>query len=74
MYAIREPRRKTRPTLSTPTSSVIQASSAPLVNVYASPHSAQSAMIAAAGEETRATAIQATPMPTKPMISDRRLL
>ena len=73
MYAIREPLRKTRPTLSTPTSSLIQASSAPLVNVYASPQSAHSAMIAA-GEVTRATAIHATPMPTKPMISDRRML
>ena len=63
MYAIREPCRKTRPTLSTPTSSLIQASSAPLVNVYARPQSAQSAMIAA-GAETSATAIQAMPIPT----------
>ena len=51
MYAIREPLRKTRPTLSTPTSSVIQASSAPLVNVYARPQNAQSAMIAAGARD-----------------------
>ena len=50
------------PTFSTPTSSVIQACSAPLVNVYERPQSAQSAMISQ-GAETSPTAAQATPMP-----------
>ena len=63
MYATRAPRRKTRPTLSAPTSSAIQASSAPLVNVYESPQRPQRAMISH-GAETMPTSIQVTPMPT----------
>jgi len=58
----RAARRKTPPTRSTPTSSVIQACSAPLVNVYAKPKKPQSAMISQ-GAVTNPTAIQAAPVP-----------
>ena len=48
---------------------MIHASYAPLVNVYERPQNAHRAMISQ-GAETRPTAIQATPIPMKPMISE----
>jgi hypothetical protein len=61
-YVSRAPRRKTFGTRSIPTSSVIHASYAPLVNVYEMPHSAQSA-ITTAGESMTPTSNHDVPMP-----------
>jgi hypothetical protein len=69
----RAPRKKTLPTFSTPSSSVIQASNAPLVNVYERPHKAQSA-ITSHGSDERPTPMTAPPIPMTPMMNDSRLL
>src|SRR5690242_21630073 len=67
----RVPRRNRLPTFAAPTSSAIQASYAPLVNVYESPQTAQSAITIQGADETP-TPTTAAPMPRKPTISDRR--
>ena len=68
----RAPWRNTCPTRSTPTSSVTQAWSAPLVNVYATPHTAQRA-ITCHPAETIPTSAHAAPIPRYPMISESLL-
>ena len=69
----RRPRRKRLPTFSTPISSVIQASNAPLVNVYDSPQKPQSAIAihAVVVSPTKTTAV---PIPSTPTMYDRRRL
>ena len=61
-YPSLRPRKKSVPRFSAPTSSVIHASYAPLVNVYESPHAPQR-RITSHGAETSPTAIQAVPIP-----------
>ena len=58
----RAPRRRAGPRFSTPISSASHASYAPLVNVYETPHSAQSA-ITAAGESMTPTSSHDVPIP-----------
>src|SRR5262249_10227166 len=69
----RAPRRKMLPTFSTPTSSVSQASNAPLLNVYERPQNAQNT-ITTQGADERPTPMTAAPIPITPTMNDNRRL
>ena len=69
----RVPRRNTGPTLSTPTSSVIHAWNAPLMNVYPKPQKPQAA-IATVGSFVTPTITIASPWSTKLRMIDARRL